>query len=97
MCCRAGGTPAVERVGEVAVGVVTDALRATYNTQIALTNGGGLRSSLPSSYAPADTSLRRPTPGYAAGPPYDLVLGDAYTLLPFGNAALTRTVTGAQL
>jgi 5'-nucleotidase len=93
-----GGTPAVERVGEVAVGnVVTDALRTTYGTQIAFTNGGGLRSALPSSYAPADTSLRRPAPGYAAGPPFDLVLGDAYTLLPFGNAALTRTVTGAQL
>lgn len=93
-----GGRPAVERVGEVAVGnVVTDALRTTYGTQIAFTNGGGLRSTLPSSYAPADRSLRRPASGYAAGPPFDLVLGDAYTLLPFGNVALTRTVTGAQL
>lgn len=93
-----GGSPAVERVGEAAVGnVVTDALRTTYGTQIAFTNGGGLRSALPSSYAPADTSLRRPASGYAAGPPYDLVLGDAYTLLPFGNVALTRTVTAAQL
>ena len=87
-----------ERLGEAAIGnLVTDALRATYGTQIAFTNGGGLRSPLPSSYAPADTSLRRTAPGYAAGPPYDLVLGDAYTLLPFGNTALTRTVTGAQL
>lgn len=93
-----GGSPAVERVGEAAIGnVTTDALRLTYGTQIAFTNGGGLRSTLPSSYQPADTGLRRPTSGYAAGPPYDLVLGDAYTLLPFGNVALTRTVTGAQL
>lgn len=87
-----------ERTGEAAIGdVAADALRDAYGTQIAFTNGGGLRSPLPSSYAPADTSLRRPAAGYAAGPPYDLVLGDAYTLLPFGNQALTRTVTGAQL
>lgn len=87
-----------ERVGEAAIGnVTTDALRTAYGTQIAFTNGGGLRSPLPSSYAPADTTLRRTTGGYAAGPPYDLVLGDAYTLLPFGNNTLTRTVTGAQL
>ena len=87
-----------ERLGEAALGnLVTDALRATYGTQIAFTNGGGLRSPLPSSYAPADKALRRTGIGYAAGPPYDLVLGDAYTLLPFGNTALTRTVTGRQL
>ncbi len=93
-----GGTPAVERVQEVAIGnITTDALRETYGTQIAFTNGGGLRSPLPSSYLPLDTSLRRPTPGYAAGPPFDVVIGDVYTLLPFGNEALTRTVTGAQL
>ncbi len=93
-----GGTPAVERSSEAAIGnVVTDALRVTYGTQIAFTNGGGLRSALPSSYQPKDKALRRTTPGYAAGPPFDLVLGDAYTLLPFGNVALTRTVTGAQL
>lgn len=87
-----------ERLGEAAIGnVATDALRDAYGTQIAFTNGGGLRSPLPSSYLPQDTTLRRPQPGYAAGPPYDLVLGDAYSLLPFGNEALTRTVTGAQL
>jgi 5'-nucleotidase len=94
-----GGTPAVERVGEVAIGnLTTDAMRATYGTQIAFTNGGGLRSPLPApGYLPQDTSLRRTSPGYALGPPYDLVIGDIYTLLPFGNEALTRTVTGSQL
>lgn len=86
-----GGTPAVERVGEAAIGdLVADALRATYGTQIAFTNGGGLRSPLPSSYLPRDTTLRRPAPGYAAGPPYDLVTGDVYSVLPFGNQSLTR-------
>ena len=88
----------IERLNEVAIGnLVADSLRETYSTQIAFTNGGGLRSPLPSSYLPADHALRRPSPGYAAGPPYDLVLGDAYSVLPFGNQALTRTVTGAQL
>lgn len=88
----------VERLGEVAIGnLVADALRVTYGTQLALTNGGGLRASLPSSYAPADKTLRRTSPGYAAGPPYDIVAGDILAVLPFGNVAVTRTVTGAQL
>ena len=93
-----GGTPAVERIREVAVGnLTTDAMREKYGTQIAFTNGGGLRSPLPSSYAPQDTSLRRLSAPYAVGPPFDLVVGDVFTLLPFGNQSLTRTVTGAQL
>ncbi len=88
----------IERLREVAVGdLVADALRETYGTQIAFTNAGGLRSPLPSSYLPRDTTLRRPSPGYAPGPPYDVVIGDAYSVLPFGNQSLTRTVTGAQL
>ncbi|MFP5335804.1 MAG: bifunctional metallophosphatase/5'-nucleotidase [Actinomycetes bacterium] len=88
----------IERLQEVAIGnVTTDALRETYGTQVAFTNGGGLRAPLPSSYAPLDTSLRRPVPGYASGPPFDIVVGDVYAMLPFGNEALTRTVTGAQL
>ncbi len=88
-----------ERIREVALGnLVADSLRAAYGTQIAFTNGGGLRSSLPSSsYLPKDKSLRRPSDGYAAGPPYDVVVGDAYSVLPFGNQSLTRTVTGSQL
>jgi 5'-nucleotidase len=88
----------IERLGEVAIGnLVADALRVTYGTQLAFTNGGGLRSPLPSSYAPADTTLRRTSPGYAAGPPYDIVAGDILAVLPFGNVVVTRTVTGAQL
>lgn len=89
----------VERIREVAIGdLVADTLRTTYGTQIAFTNGGGLRSSLPDpSYLPKDTTLRRPTSGYAPGPPYDVVTGDAFSVLPFGNQSLTRTVTGTQL
>jgi 5'-nucleotidase len=84
---------AVERTGEAAIGnLVADAMRERYGTQLALTNGGGLRSALPSSYVPADTSLDRSDP-----PPYDIVTGDVFTLLPFGNVVVTRTVTGSQL
>jgi 5'-nucleotidase len=88
----------VERHREVAIGnLVADALRLRYNTQIALTNGGGIRAPLPSSYAPANKSLRRPATGYASGPPFDLTAGDILTVLPFGNYAVTRTITGSQL
>ncbi|HEY1011759.1 MAG TPA: 5'-nucleotidase C-terminal domain-containing protein [Herpetosiphonaceae bacterium] len=93
-----GGTPAVERIKEVAIGnLVTDALRAKYGAQIAFTNGGGLRTPLPSAYAPANTALRRNTTGYAPGPPWDLVVGDIYEVLPFGNQAVVRNVTGGQI
>jgi 5'-nucleotidase len=86
----------IERRQEVAIGdLVADALRTTYGTQIGFTNSGGIRSPLPSTYVPLDTSLRRT--GCAAATPCDLVVGDVYTVLPFGNTVLTRTVTGAQL
>lgn len=88
----------VERSGEVPIGNLTaDALRLTYGTQLALTNSGGLRAPLPSSYAPVDHTLRRAAAGYVAGPPYDLVIGDVFALLPFGNSVVTRNVTGTQL
>jgi 5'-nucleotidase len=88
----------VERLQEVAIGnLVTDAMRWRYGTQLAFTNGGGLRAPLPSSYLPQDTTLRRTSPGYAAGPPYDLVIGDIFAVLPFGNSVVTRTITGAKL
>ena len=43
---------------------------------MAFINAGGIQDSLPSSYLPADTSLRRPDEGYAQGPPYDVVWTD---------------------
>lgn len=88
----------IERLREVALGnLVTDAMRLRYGTQLTITNGGGLRAPLPSSYSPRDTNLRRTSSGYEPGPPYDLVVGDVFTVLPFGNQVLTRTVTGQQL
>lgn len=87
-----GGSPSVERSGEAALGnLIADAIRQRYGTQLALYNGGSIRQSLPSSYAPQDTTLSRTTA------PFDLVIGDVYAVLPFGNSVVTRSVTGAQL
>jgi 5'-nucleotidase len=86
------------RGGESALGnLVADALRAAYGVDLALVNSGGLRDTLPSSYRPADRALRRPAPGYAPGPPFDLVMGDVYALSPFGNVAVTFRLTGRAL
>lgn len=82
--------------------LVADAMRIRYGVQIAFQNGWGIRTPLPSpAIFPADMTLRRPSAGYAAGPPYDLVAADITDttagMLPFGNTAITRTVTGTQL
>ena len=86
---------------ETAVGdLVADAFLARYapqGAQIAVTNGGSIRDGLPSAYLPADKTLRRPPSGYAAGPPYDAVVGDAYAIYPFEDLCVLRPVTGAVL
>jgi 5'-nucleotidase len=100
----------IERRQEVPLGdLIADGMQWRYGTQLALMNGGGIRSQMPAcSYQPEDHTLRRANwnstvttidtcAGYAAGPPYDIVLGDVFTVLPFGNVLNTRTVTGAQL
>ena len=88
-----GGDPAVQRWSEVAIGnLIADAIRAEYGTQVAIVNGGGIRAPMPSSYDPLDDSLDRADPA-----PYDLVVGDVYGVLPFGNSVVTRDITGSQL
>ena len=90
--------------------LVTDGMRWKYGTDIAVLTGGSLRAALPAcGYAPADTTLHRsgyvtppstnlqPCTGFTAGAPYDLVKGDVYAILPFGNSIITRTVTGKQI
>lgn len=83
-----------ERLAESALGnLVADALKATYSTDFAYINSGTLRAPLPSTYTPTSGTPVRP-PDAA---PWDLLKGDIYELLPFGNMAVTRTITGAQL
>jgi 5'-nucleotidase len=84
----------IERRQEVALGDLTaEGMRWYQGTDFAFINGGGIRTPLPSTYAPLDGSLVRPP----APAPWDLVLGDIYSVLPFANTVLRRTVTGAQL
>jgi 5'-nucleotidase len=98
---KRGGSPQIERVGETPLGdLVADAVlkRCTpLGAKIALVNGGGMKTALPSPYAPVDKTLRRTAVGYAAGPPYDLVVGDVFNLHPFGNAVVVRKVKGSVL
>lgn len=92
-----GGNPAVERSGQTPLGdYAADALRAKYRTDFAFVNGGGIRDTFPArGYVPADKSLRRPATGVSG--PFDVTLGDALTVFPFGNSAVTTTITGANL
>lgn len=87
-----GGTPAVERSSEVAIGsYAADAIKAKYSTELVLLNGGGIRDTFPAAtYKPINTTLRRTGP-------YDVTLGDAYAVFPFGNSVSTTTITGAKL
>lgn len=101
----------IERRQEVPLGdLIADGMRETYDTDIAFFTGGGIRSQFPScTYKPVDTQLQRKNfnadhttfftcPGYQDnGGPYDLVIGDVYSVITFGNNILTRNVTGAQL
>jgi 2',3'-cyclic-nucleotide 2'-phosphodiesterase (5'-nucleotidase family) len=92
-----GGTPPVERSGETPMGdLVADAVRARYDTDFAILNGGSIRDTMPSStYVPDNPALRRPGPGTTG--PYDVTLGDVQSVLPFGNNAATTTITGSGL
>ena len=88
----------IERTGEAPIGdLVADAVRARYGTTLAFTNGGGLRSPLPSSFVITDAGMPVVRTGCSLATPCDLVRGDVQTLLPFGNVVVTRTVSGAQL
>ena len=92
-----GGTPAVERIGETPMGnYLTDLMRKEMKTDFAITNGGGLRDTLPAAtYKVTNTSYKRPSTGSTG--PYDVTLGDAISVLPFGNSVAIATISGTQL
>jgi len=94
-----GGSPAVERSSEQAFGSwLADYVKSKYKTDLVLLNGGGIRDTFPATtYIPADKSLRRPSTSAPAQGPWDVVLGDVYTINPFGNNYATTTITGAKL
>ncbi|TDD66898.1 hypothetical protein E1262_20705 [Jiangella aurantiaca] len=88
-CGRVDGRLCESLVGNV----VTDAMRATYGTDVAITNSGGLRADLtcPTADNPSDFC-----PPYTP-PPYPITRGQVLGVLPFGNVVVTLTVTGAEL
>ena len=92
-----GGTPQVQRAGEAALGNFTaDAMRKKYGTDFAYINGGGIRDKFPAAtYVAADKSLNRPGADKVA--PYDVTLGDALAVYPFGNTVGVSVITGENL
>jgi 2',3'-cyclic-nucleotide 2'-phosphodiesterase (5'-nucleotidase family) len=88
-CGRADGRTCESLVGDVA----TDALRATYGTDFAITNSGGLRADLTCPTVDNATDFCPPH----TGPNFQITDGQVLTVLPFGNVAATLTVDGALL
>ncbi|MDP8901927.1 MAG: 5'-nucleotidase C-terminal domain-containing protein [Actinomycetota bacterium] len=87
-CGQEAGRTCESLVGNV----VTDAMVATYNTDFAITNSGGLRADLtcpaadnPDDFCPADAPANSITRGQVLG------------VLPFGNVVVTLDVTGAEI
>jgi len=92
-----GGTPQVQRAGEAAIGNFTaDAMRKKYGTEFAYINGGGIRDKFPAAtYVPADKTYNRPGADKVA--PFDVTLGDALAVYPFGNTVGVSVITGENL
>ncbi|MFE6511545.1 bifunctional metallophosphatase/5'-nucleotidase [Nocardioides sp. NPDC057767] len=89
------GSGSYERIGEAELGnLFADAtLASAPNADIALTNSGGIRSSLsPSNYTVSDPTVDRD-----GNFPDDVVVGDLFSLHNFGNIVTTQNVTGSQL
>ena len=93
----------IQRQKETELGdYLADAMRIRYKTDFAITNGGGIRDSLPASgYPPVNTSYIRPkvfnAPDTSVAGPFDITYGDALAVLPFGNYAVVTTLTGADI
>lgn len=79
---------------------ITDGMVAQHpGVQLALMNTGGIRDGLPArTYSPVDLSISRPPSdaSLTAGP-WDLVFGDPYTVLPFGNAVAIIDISASNL
>lgn len=84
------GDRSVCRVEECNLGnLITDAMRAYSGAQIAITNGGGIRSNVPvGADIPEDLNLATP---------YQVTLGDVLTVLPFGNVVATFELKGSDV
>lgn len=74
--------------------LITDVLRTSYGTQIGLMNAGGIRAALtcPVADLPEDTC-----PPVAPGAAIPITFGQILGVFPFGNLAVTLTVSGTEL
>jgi 5'-nucleotidase len=88
-CGRADGRLCESLIGDV----VTDAMRSTYGTDLAITNSGGLRDALTCPAAGGGSGFCPP----AAQPPFLITRGQVLAVLPFGNVVATTFVTGAEV
>lgn len=88
-CNDANGRTCESLVGNI----VADALRATYATDLAIHNSGGLRADLtcPLFDIPTDNC-----PAYVP-PPYPITGGKVAAVLPFANLVVTLAITGLEL
>jgi len=84
------GDRSVCRVEECNLGnLITDALRAYSGAQIAITNGGGIRSNVPvGGDIPEDLNFAEAL---------DVTQGDVLTVLPFGNVAAYFELKGSDV
>jgi 5'-nucleotidase/UDP-sugar diphosphatase len=84
------GDRSVCRAEECNIGnLITDAMRAYSGAQIAITNGGGIRSNVPVGAAiPEDLNLASPM---------QITLGDVLTVFPFGNVVSWFELSGADV
>ena len=73
--------------------VVSDAMRAAYGTDFALTNSGGLRAPLTCPLAGSAGFC----PTGITTPPYPITRGSVLGVLPFGNQSATTAISGATL
>lgn len=72
--------------------VVTDAMRATYGADIAITNSGGLRADLTCPAADNPDDFCAPD-----APANSISRGQVLGVLPFGNVVSTAEISGAEL
>ena len=88
-CGTANGRTCESLVGNT----VTDAMRLTYGTDVAITNSGGLRAALTCPEAGGGDGV---CPSFTP-PPWKITRGQALTVLPFGNQSATFSLNGAEL
>jgi 2',3'-cyclic-nucleotide 2'-phosphodiesterase (5'-nucleotidase family) len=88
-CGRADGRLCESLIGDT----VTDAMRATYSTDLAITNSGGLRDALTCPAAGGGSGFCPPS----TPPPFPITRGQVLAVLPFGNVVATTFVNGDEV